>query len=290
MKLPEHAVSNYSKPNDFILFPYFPQSAFVAEAAASERICYIFDSNPLVKPMFESEFCYPSLMGLRNRLQSLKTIAKFPDCGVQKFFNEQTYNEIMAIRLFLEDAPQDAINPWIRRLCADSLKPPNPKAELIEYVDIKDSIYKNYKTIFQEADPMKILIQHSYKPNFSDKDAFETQFKDKKVPIIYYSPYQINIEEYAAKNFLKMWFFAITKEDLLDAIPQDETQWVSRCKRDFQFLHKKLDLGGIFYIETHKIEDVSEFLKIALFYNYKNLHFFENEEGSKVLFLQKPKP
>ncbi len=167
--LSEKIISTYTKPGDKVILPYMSADNFVFELAINERQCLIYDNNPLVRINFEADFFYPSLAGIKTRLSEIKVVGDFPDCGVKKFLHPRTYNEAMAIRLFLDSEPKDAINLWIKYLSAEALRmPKTSKGELeeLEYIDIKDFILKKYKISFSEVDPMRLLLLHKSAPEF----------------------------------------------------------------------------------------------------------------------------
>ena len=120
----EKAILSHTQADDNILVPYMSIGDFAFEAAINERKCLVYDNNPVIKINFESEFFYPSLAGIRARFKEIRMIKNHPDCGVKRSFNSQLYDEVMSIRTFLDSAPRDAINLWIRRLVAETLRMP----------------------------------------------------------------------------------------------------------------------------------------------------------------------
>ncbi|MDE5926434.1 MAG: hypothetical protein K2G68_06965, partial [Helicobacter sp.] len=281
--LSEKIISSYTKPGDKVILPYMSADNFVFEIAINERQCLIYDNNPLVRINFEADFFYPSLAGIKSRLSEIKVVGDFPDCGVKKFLHPRTYNEAMAIRLFLDGEPKDAINLWIKCLSAEALKmPKTSKGELeeLEYIDIKDFILKKYKIIFSEVDPMRLLLLHKSAPEFlHDEKELDEILKGTKVKLAHYAPYRFNVREYFSKNLLKMWFHNISKEQLMTAFVEDETAWNLRCKKDFLSLHKRLGSGGMILVEKANEYVIEEFFKLAFFYGYENVRAFCNTKG-----------
>lgn len=289
--LSEKIISSYTKPGDKVILPYMSADNFVFEIAINERQCLIYDNNPLVRINFEADFFYPSLAGIKSRLSEIKVVGDFPDCGVKKFLHPRTYNEAMAIRLFLDGEPKDAINLWIKCLSAEALKmPKTSKGELeeLEYIDIKEFILKKYKIIFSEVDPMRLLLLHKSAPEFlHDEKELDEILKGTKVKLAHYAPYRFNVREYFSKNLLKMWFHNISKEQLMTAFVEDETAWNLRCKKDFLSLHKRLGSGGMILVEKANEYVIEEFFKLAFFYGYENVRAFCNTKGVQAYLMKK---
>uniref|UniRef100_UPI003A8580A7 hypothetical protein n=2 Tax=Helicobacteraceae TaxID=72293 RepID=UPI003A8580A7 len=284
--LSEKIISTYTKPGDKVILPYMSADNFVFELAINERQCLIYDNNPLVRINFEADFFYPSLAGIKTRLSEIKVVGDFPDCGVKKFLHPRTYNEAMAIRLFLDSEPKDAINLWIKYLSAEALRmPKTSKGELeeLEYIDIKDFILKKYKISFSEVDPMRLLLLHKSAPEFlHDEKELDEILKGTKVKLAHYAPYRFNVREYFSKNLLKMWFHNISKEQLMGAFVEDETAWNLRCKKDFLSLHKRLGSGGMILVEKANEYAIEEFFKLAFFYGYENVRAFCSAKGMQA--------
>lgn len=291
LSLSEKIISTYTKPDDKVISPYMSADNFAFESAINERKCLVYDNNPLVRINFETDFFYPSLAGIKSRLGEIKTIGEFPDCGVKRFLHPKTYNEAMAIRLFLDGEPKDAINLWIKYLSAEALKmPKSGKGELeeLEYIDIKDFVLKKYKVIFSEIDPMRILLLHKAAPEFLQNETeLDEALKGTKVKLAHYAPYRFNVREYFNKNLLKMWFHNISKEQLMTAFVEDEAAWNQRCKKDFLSLHKRLASGGVILVEKASEYVIEEFFKLAFFYGYENLRAFCNTKGVQAYLMKK---
>ncbi|WP_301006095.1 MULTISPECIES: hypothetical protein [Helicobacter] len=289
--LSEKIISTYTKPGDKVILPYMSADNFVFELAINERQCLIYDNNPLVRINFEADFFYPSLAGIKTRLSEIKVVGDFPDCGVKKFLHPRTYNEAMAIRLFLDSEPKDAINLWIKYLSAEALRmPKTSKGELeeLEYIDIKDFILKKYKISFSEVDPMRLLLLHKSAPEFlHDEKELDEILKGTKVKLAHYAPYRFNVREYFSKNLLKMWFHNISKEQLMSAFVEDETAWNLRCKKDFLSLHKRLGSGGMILVEKANEYAIEEFFKLAFFYGYENVRAFCSSKGMQAYLMKK---
>lgn len=289
--LSEKIISTYTKPGDKVILPYMSADNFVFELAINERQCLIYDNNPLVRIHFEADFFYPSLAGIKTRLSEIKVVGDFPDCGVKKFLHPRTYNEAMAIRLFLDSEPKDAINLWIKYLSAEALRmPKTSKGELeeLEYIDIKDFILKKYKISFSEVDPMRLLLLHKSAPEFlHDEKELDEILKGTKVKLAHYAPYCFNVREYFSKNLLKMWFHNISKEQLMSAFVEDETAWNLRCKKDFLSLHKRLGSGGMILVEKANEYAIEEFFKLAFFYGYENVRAFCSAKGMQAYLMKK---
>lgn len=289
--LHEKVILTYTKPGDKVILPYMSTDNFAFELAINERKCLIYDNNPLVKINFEADFFYPSLAGIKSRLSEIKVIGNFPDCGVKKFLHPRTYDEAMAIRLFLDNAPRDAINLWIKRLSADALRMPQASKgdlEELEYIDIKDFVLKRYKTIFSNVEPMRLLLLHKSLPEFlhNEKELDEV-LKGAKIKLAYYAPYHFNVQDYFNRNFLKMWFHNISKAQLMEAFIEDKDAWALRCKKDFLSLHKKLVSGGFILVEKLNEYIIEEFFKLAFFYGYENIHAFCNTKGAEGYLMKK---
>ena len=282
----EKAILSHTQADDNILVPYMSIGDFAFEAAINERKCLVYDNNPLIKINFESEFFYPSLAGIRARFKEIRMIKNHPDCGVKRFFNSQLYDEVMSIRTFLDSAPRDAINLWIRRLVAETLRMP-AQNKILEYFVAKEMALRLYKSVLSSIDPMKILILHYYIPSFfENENAVESVLKGSRVKMVHYAPYAFDADSYFEHNFLKMWFYGITREQLDGALVND-LDYVNRSKKDFVSLHKKLESGGLLLVEKTHNYDLEAFFKLALFYGYENIKSFASSKGREVYLMRK---
>ncbi|MBX7491065.1 hypothetical protein [Helicobacter turcicus] len=286
----EKVILSQTHEGEYILVPYMSMGNFAFEAAINERKCLIYDDNPLIKINFESEFFYPSFAGIRNRLAEIKITRNFPDCGVKCFLDSKTYDEVMSIRTFLDSAPRDSLNLWIKRLVSETLKMPqviNNAISTPQYFDVKELVLRTYKAVLSNVDPMKILILHYYVPNFFDNEsALDAMLNGRKVKMAYYAPYTFDPEAYFEKHLLKMWFSNISKEHLNSA--QVSKARDENCeKKNFLSLHKKLEGGGMIFVEKTKDYNLEGFFKLALFYGYENLKAFRNTKGNAIYLLRK---
>ena len=286
----EKVILSQTSEGDEILVPYMSMGNFAFEAAINERKCLVYDDNPLIKVNFESEFFYPSFAGIRNRLTEIKIARNFPDCGVKKFLDSKTYDEVMSIREFLKSTSKDYVNLWIGRLISETLKMPQIVNNTIStplYFDVKELILRTYKSVLSNIDPMKILILHYYVPEFFDnEEALDMALDGRKVKIAYYAPYVFNPEVYFETHLLKMWFSNITKERL-KAAQVSNPEYEIREKKDFLSLHKKLESGGMIVVEKTREYDLDGFFKLALFYGYENLKAFCGANGNAIYLLRK---
>ena len=196
---------------------------------------------------------------------------------------------MMSIRTFLENAPKDAINLWIKRLVSETLKVSNEILNGVatpQYYDVKESALRIYKSIFSYVDPMKILILHEFVPEFFENEGrIEEYLNGQKVKMAYYAPYAFSAEQYFRNNFLKLWFFGITKEQLFNASINNTDEL--RVKKDFVALHKKLESAGMMVIEKIPNYNIESFLKLALFYGYENIKSYVNSKGAEVYLMRK---
>lgn len=286
----EKVILSYTNVGENVLIPYMSMGNFAFEAAINERKCLVYDDNPMIKINFESEFFYPSLAGIRNRLSEIKIMRNFPDCGIKRFLNAKTYDEVMSIRGFLDSAPKDAVNLWIWRLVSEMLKMPKVVNGVItspEYFNTREIALRTYKAVLSSIDPMKILILHYYVPSFlNNETALEETLKDKKVKMAYYAPYAFNADDYFENNLLKMWFSNINKEHLKKSqVLNKESE--NREKKDFLSLHKKLENGGMLFVEKAKDYSLEAFFKLAFFYGYENVKAFCNTKGDSLYLMRK---
>ncbi|MCI5968272.1 hypothetical protein [Helicobacter sp.] len=286
----ERVILSQTNEGEEILVPYMPMGNFAFEAAINERKCLVYDDNPLIKINFESEFFYPTFSGIRNRLAEIKITRNYSDCGVKQFLDSKTYDEVMSVREFLDSASRDFVNLWIKRLVSEALKMPQIVDNTIsapKYFDIRELALHTYKAVLSNIDPMKILILHYYVPSFFDNEsAVDAVLNGRKVKMAYYAPYVLNPEIYFEKHLLKMWFSGITKERL-NAAQVSSAECENREKKDFLSLHKKLESGGMIFVEKAKDYSLDGFFKLALFYGYENLKAFCDTKGNAIYLLRK---
>lgn len=284
----ESVIKSNTNIDDMVLIPYMFNTDFAFDVAINERKCLVCDYNPLVGANFESEFFYPSIAGIRNTLTAI-AINNYPPSKASSMMNAQSYNEVMSIKGYLDGAPSTSINLWLRRLTAEMLHMPKPDQKEFPYINVKEFVINTYKTIWNTIDPMKILLMHNYVPIFAKDEGELRHFSNNEIiKLVQYAPYRLNGEEYFTRNALKMWFNGIPRQKLKDIVPSEKSEWDARSKKDFLWLHKKLESGGCIVAQVSDEEDIVEFLKLSVFYGYENVGAFENENGLKAFILKKP--
>ena len=312
-KIPEQIFNTFCTEDDALLFPYLKEVDVALSATISDKKCFIYDTNPLTKMLYEAKFFYPSLNGIRNRLREITIYEKCPDTPISKYFEKPIYNQIISFKLFLQKSLQDPTNIWIAHLCvlgikeAQKIQKKKEKAqkkakeeqtqepEIVESqikeatpqeFNFKNFIVESYKNIYTKVELEKILISHFCRPFITtDTDKIDEKSKHGKFSFAYYSPYKLDIAKTHKEHIFSMWFYGIRTEALKKAFALNEQEWDSRYKKDFAFIHKRLKSGGIIMVEKNPNE-IQSFIKMTNLYGYQNIKSFISQD-KQVLFLLK---
>lgn len=288
------------KDDDWILFPYLQKVDTALNATTLDRKCYIYDPNPLAKMLYEAHFFYPSLNGIRNRLREIPIYDNCPNTPIKKYFNDYVYHQIVSLKLYLQKNQHDPTNMWIANLCALAIKEylkrekerknENAQEETQECEDrfnVKGYIVEAYKHIYSNLDIDRVLISHFCRPTFEQNpNNLDSIIKNGTISLAYYSPYELDITKYHKKNIFSMWLYGIQSDALKMAFPKDKQEWNHRCKKDFDYIHKKLKSSGLILVDKNP-NDIPKFMQMATIYGYKNIRSFVNEEDKTCFLLKK---
>lgn len=292
MRLAEDCIIKNTYENTKTLIYQMNCDDFAYELASNERSVLIYSNNPLVKIHYQSRFSFPSITGLKQRLKNVELVSFAPNAVLLEYLSPKTYSEFLSLKLYLEDAPKDVINLWIKSILGEILenvmKNYSIKKEPCNF-DVKEQVIEYYKNIYQNINPIRLLILHSFIPHFiEDVAQIEESLGKKKTTLIYYNPLFLQSQKFYSSNFLKIWLFGVTKDNLAQIAPPSRDLWIAQSKKDFATINKHLDNRGLLYIESSQIQDLEEFLKLALFYNYIVEGNYATQEKTQIILLRKP--
>ncbi|WP_104721586.1 hypothetical protein [Helicobacter mesocricetorum] len=282
LELMENIILKTTKEDSKVLLYCLNNPNFAFALATNERISFILDNNPLTKIHTQCQFSYPSSAGLKNRLKEIKISCFEMPPDMSKYFAPRIYNELLSFKEFLKNSPDDSINLWIKCLINSFLAPTNTK--IPEDMELKEFIVNKYKQIYQNVSSTKLLILNPYIPNFLSSPTELESIFSHKAHLIYYAPSIFEKDRFYKQNFLRMWFFDITEQDLLK---MSKINFEQQLNQNFILINKILETGGILYIEIQDIQKMEKFFKIATFYGYKNIQYYQSSNPKNILLLKK---
>ncbi|CAM2907030.1 hypothetical protein [Helicobacter burdigaliensis] len=291
MRLAEECIIKNIHENAKALIYQLNCEDFAYELASNERTCVIYSNNPLVKIHYQSRFSFPSITGLKHRLKNIELVNFTPNATILEYLNPKTYSEFLSFRLYLEDAPKDIINLWIKSILGEILENiPKMMHNKEPYcIDVKEQILEYYQNIYQNINPIRLLILHSFIPHFIEDTAqIEESLGGAKTTLVYYNPLFWQTQKFYSYNLLKIWFFGVSKENLAQIAPPSKELWIAQSKKDFAIINKNLENRGLLYIESSQMQELEEFLKLALFYNYTLEGNYTTQEKTQIILLRKP--
>lgn len=281
-ELMENIILKITKEDSKALIYHLNNPNFAFALATNERKSFILDNNPLTKIQMQCQFSYPSSTGLKNRLKEIKMNYFEMPTDMSKYFTPKIYNELLSFKEFLKHSPNDSINLWIKYLINIFLTPTN--TQIPQDMELKEFILNKYKHIYQNVSPIKLLILNPYIPNFVKDTTNAESIFSQKTHLICYSPPSFEGDKFCKQNLLRMWFFDIKEQDILNI---SQINLEQQLNQNFIFINKILETGGILYIETQNIQKMEKFFKISSFYGYKNIQHYTSSNAKNILLLRK---
>lgn len=299
-KLPRSIFERVTSKGSTTFIPYAGNSDVAMILAMLERKTILSDINPLTKILQEAYYNFPSASGLEKRLRSIpiqEDIRAEPST-IETYFQPRVLQELLSIKDFLhKEEKKDAIDQWIACILTQNiilnaqktLAAPNNEIEG-EYVELTSFIVKEFRKIFSEIDPLKMLILRQYRPVFRTETLRESHkaLQGNSFPLICYSPPFFDLKKYYEDNLLCLWFNEVSRETLESMMPKNMDAWNERATIDFRILNSLVESRGHIMLQASKEQLATAFLAQAKKAGYEQTTAVANQAGNVLVLIRKP--
>lgn len=281
-QLPRFFIERLTKPGDVVYDPFMGRGTTLLEAALLGRVPYGCDVNPLSLRLVGPRLRPPSLEEIRLRLAEIN----FADCDelpedLLVFYHPETLREIAALKKYLLNREQDAVDQWIclaalNRLTGHSAGffsvytlPPNQavsvKAQRKINADRKQTpprrlvpnlILKKSRQLLGDCDhaTRARLAKVAEKSLLLNQAARATpQIRSDSVALVVTSPPFLDVVDYAGDNWLRCWFLGIDPKSVQLTVPKKLPDWQAEMTAVFHELGRVLRPGGHVAFEVGEI-------------------------------------
>lgn len=275
-QLPRFFIEGLTTTEDVIYDPFMGRGTTVIESALMKREVIGNDINPLSSIIVEPRLNPPDINEVEERLNSLdldKRVNFRPD--LLPFYHPVTLTRLTNLRQHFIDRDAagtlDKVDKWIRMVATSRLTghssgffsiysmPPNQNVTIRSQLninrrkgwqtpperDVKALIMRKSKSFLRNYDE---VISSKYKL-FSDSAEFTPNIDCGSVNFIMTSPPFVNIVDYKAENWLRLWFNGIDDNIEIENLNTIH-KWVKRMKGSFFELYRVLNNDGLIAFEV----------------------------------------
>lgn len=289
-QLPGFFIQRFTEPGDLVYDPFSGRGTTAIEAALTGHRVATNDVNPLTTYFTKPRLEFPSITDIENRLKTIpRTTSEVSDLDLSMFYEEQTMQEILALRAYLRDREEegssDAVDRWIRMAATNRLTghspgffsvysmPPNQavsqqsqirinekRNQVPTYRDTHALILKKSKQLQKGMTSSEIRnLQESAKTAvFLNADASETpEIQDNSVQLTVTSPPFLDVVQYSDDNWLRGWFNSIDMDAVAGKITMSKTiaEWNAKMSDVFNELFRVTKPGGYVAFEVGEVRN-----------------------------------
>lgn len=283
-QLPGFFISRLCKSGDTVYDPFLGRGTTLVEARLNSCNVIGNDINPLSRILTEPRLDPPSFKEIEKRLRQIPTKIKneMMRDDLRVFYHINTLEEICALREYFKERRAlkkfDMVDKWILMVATNKLTghskgffsvytlPPNQAATIKSQAKINKKRnqvpeYRNTKEIISKK--TLCLLSDSFSKNterlwsqFYSSSADKTEsIKDNSVDLVVTSPPFLDIVDYIADNWLRIWFTDTSfDQDLLWQI-KDLNQWMAKMKMVMLELKRILKRDGTIAFEVGEVRN-----------------------------------
>lgn len=285
-QLPRFFIERLTEEHDVVYDPFSGRGTTILEAALLHRNIIANDVNPLSEILSRPRVLVPTLDEVAERLHTIPVKpSSTPDIDLSMFYHHRTFDEIAALRSYLQKKNNDAIDSWIRMIATNRLTghskgffsiytlPPNQAAspesqkkinakrrQKPEYRNTLGIILKKSKQLMKDVtdDVRAELNRIGEKAIFLTLDARRTKkIPSASVQLTVTSPPFLDVVQYAQDNWLRCWFNGIDAVKVGKTITMSKTleEWCNVMGEVFVELYRITKKGGWIAFEVGEVRN-----------------------------------
>jgi hypothetical protein len=268
-QLPRFFVERLTQPGEVVYDPFMGRGTTLLEAALLGRVPFGCDINPLSLRLLGPRLQPPNLEEIRARLDEIdfRDHDELPE-DLLVFYHPETLREIAALKKYLLNRKQDAVDRWICLVALNRLTghspgffsvytlPPNQAVSIKSQRKINSDrnqtpprrnvpelIFKKSRILLSDCDSTmrRALASVAAKALLVNEAAKATpQIPSNSVALVVTSPPFLDVVDYAGDNWLRCWFLGIDPKSVHLTVPKKLVEWQSEMTAVFRELQRVL--------------------------------------------------
>lgn len=280
-QLPDYFILRYARKGDVVYDPFLGRGTTLVQARL--RGCSVIgsDINPVCLKFSKARLCPPSILGIKERLDSVILQDEAPQYKeLLEFYHLDTLREIESWRRYFAQRRKlnllDSIDEWIEMVALNRLSghspgffsvytlPPNQAVSVEsqrkinlklnqrpEYRNTRGLIWKKTKSLLRDVLPFNYS---SHIPILFEASAdCIPQVQSDSVDLVITSPPFLDAVDYLQDNWLRMWFCgnAIDKSKMWKF--RSISEWTRSMEASLKELHRILKPNGVIAFEVGEV-------------------------------------
>ena len=272
-QLPAYFIARLTQEGESVYDPFSGRGTTAVEAALRGRQAIANDINPLSEILTRPRLELPSVTEIDKRLRELSFPASAStDIDLSMFFERNTLNEILGLRLYLarrhREGLEDRADRWIRMVATNRLTghspgffsvytlPPNQavsaenqvkinvkRDQVPEYKDIRALILRKSMQLqsgISASDRWRLRGGGSTAQFLTGPAAATSGIASKSVKLTVTSPPFLDVVQYARDNWLRCWFNGLDADAIGEHITMSTTieDWRDQMAAVFAELYR----------------------------------------------------
>jgi len=281
-QLPRFFIERLTQPGEVVYDPFMGRGTTLLEAALLGRVPYGCDVNPLSLNLAGPRLRPPSLEEIRARLAEINfhDHDELPE-DLLVFYHPETLAEIGALKKYLLNRKQDAVDRWICLMALNRLTghspgffsvytlPPNQAVSVKSQRKINadrqqtpprrhvpELILKKSRNLLSDCDAKMRSTLGTVAPKallLNQAARATPEISSDAVSLVVTSPPFLDVVDYAGDNWLRCWFVGVDPNAFHLTVPKKLPEWQAQMTAVFHELKRILKPGGHVAFEVGEV-------------------------------------
>jgi len=281
-QLPRFFIERLTQPGEVVYDPFMGRGTTLLEAALLGRVPYGCDVNPLSLNLAGPRLRPPSLEEIRARLAEINfhDHDELPE-DLLVFYHPETLAEIGALKKYLLNRKQDAVDRWICLMALNRLTghspgffsvytlPPNQAVSVKSQRKINadrqqtpprrqvpELILKKSRNLLSDCDAKMRSTLGTVAPKallLNQAARATPEISSDAVSLVVTSPPFLDVVDYAGDNWLRCWFVGVDPKAFHLTVPKKLPEWQAQMTAVFHELKRILKPGGHVAFEVGEV-------------------------------------
>ena len=280
-ELPEFFIAGLTAPGAVVFDPFMGRGTTVIQAALMDRQPIGNDSNPVCPMLVQPRLNPPQLAEIVSRLAQIPAGPTPPEnVDLLTFFHPDTLHRINDLRSWFIDRQQnkqlDHIDEWIRMIALNRLTghssgffsvytmPPNQAVSAAQQRRLNTK--RNLRPLRRDVDGLIVkksksllgtsLSYGNHKAALGNYPAHDAQnIAAASIDLIVTSPPFLDVVDYVADNWLRMWFANISAKQVAITLHKTPPSWTEFVRESFQEFARILKKNAIVAFEVGEVRN-----------------------------------